>query len=292
MSLANFINFFFKLLQYLKSITISFMRIFPFSLLAALLILPLPGATDDSPTLPDSIGTNPVLTRVEGPATWNPDNMYEHVNGEAELLKRYGVVSLTYVTYESEGGSFLSVDILDMGASVNSFGLYSLYAGCEGNEYSSYGATVLPGDFTSYAMLGHYFMRIDFDASGVNKKGKELVDDFLLMLQKVLPPIEPLPKIVGYLKKMARKPCEVSYHPEHMDYDLETGPGYTWTGPDSGEYLLRFLPSKEEAELYSAALRKKGISLVLTRSNAVSWSSLPTEDTTGYLKEVLRMVVE
>ena len=269
------------------------MRIFPFILLAAtLLLFPPAGSAGDMLALPDSIGENPVLSRIEGPTLWTPDTMYEHVNGEAELLKRYGVVSLTYAAYESKGGDYLSADILDMGASVNAFGLYSLYAGCDGDEYSAYGATLLSGDFTFYAVLGRYFMRIDFELSEESEEGKELVDDFLSTLQRSMPPSQPLPETVGLLKKIARAPCEVGYHPEHLDYDLETGPGFLWIGPDGEKYFLSFLPSREAAEGYAAALRKKGVLTVLSRNKAVSWSLHSAEEAARYLKDVLKTVAE
>lgn len=100
--------------------------------------------------LPDSIGMKAVLTMVEEVKTWNPDNMYEHVNGEDELLKRYGVVSLAYAAYENESGGYLSADILDLGAAVNAYGLYNLYAGCIAMYSEGYGdarlATERAGD--------------------------------------------------------------------------------------------------------------------------------------------------
>ncbi len=269
------------------------MRIFSFILLAAtLLLFPPAGSAGDILALPDSIGANPVLTRIEGPTLWPPDTMYEHVNGEAELLKRYGVISLTYAAYESEGGDYLSADVLDMGASLNAYGLYSLYAGCGGDEYNAFGATVLSGDFTFYAMLGRYFIRIDFEVDGDGEAGKKLVDDFLSTLQKIMPRSQALPETVGLLKKIAREPCEVGYHPEHLDYDLETGPGFLWTGPDGEKYFLRLLQSQDAAERYAAALRNKGVLSVLSSNNAVFWSHLPAEETTSYLNEVLRTVVE
>ena len=269
------------------------MHISPFILLAAtLLLFPPVGSAGDILALPDSIGENPVLSRIEGPTLWTPDTMYEHVNGEAELLKRYGVVSLAYAAYESEGGDYLSADILDMGESVNAFGLYSLYAGCDGEEYNAYGATVLSGDFTFYAMLGRYFMRIDFELGKESEEGKRLVDDFLSTFQKSMPRSQPLPETVGLLKKIAGAPCEVGYHPEHLDYDLETGPGFLWSGPAGEQYFLSFLQSEEEAERYAAALRKKGVLTVLSRNKAVSWSRLPAEEAASYLKEVLQTVAE
>jgi len=268
------------------------MRIFPIVTLLVTLLLPVTGTTADIPLLPGSFGTDTALAMVEKVKTWIPDNMYEHVNGEAELLKRYGAVSLTYAAYENDRGAYLSVDILDMGAPVNAFGLYRLYAGCDGEEYSASGATVLPGDFTSYAIMGRYFMRIDFETVEDGKESNFLVDQFLSALSKTLPPPGPLPTVVERLKKLTRQTCELSYHPEHVDYDLEAGPGYTWVGPDGGTYFIRFLTSPDEAEVHAAVLRNRGAPTVLVWGNAVTWPKVRTEKTARYLKGVLRKVVK
>jgi len=242
--------------------------------------------------LPDHIGSDLKLTLVETPQIWDPDTMYEHVNGEAELLKRYGARSLAYSAYENEGGAYLTVDILDMGAPVNAFGLYSLYAGCDGEQYSVSGGTVLSGDYTSYALLGRYFMRIDSETPGGTEKRNPLVAAFLSGFTTAVPVPEPLPGVVDRLKKLARKPCEVSYNPEHVDYDLEAGPGYTWIGPDGGTYFVSFLPSVQEAEAHAAELRNKGVQVVLLGKNAVAWTKAATEESESYLKKALKLVVE
>ena len=268
------------------------MRILPVLTLLAALVFPVAEAAADFSFLPESFGPGSALAMVEEPKNWTPDNMYEHVNGEAELLKRYGAVSLVYASYENDKGAYLSVDILDMGAPVNAFGLYSLYAGCDGEEYSASGATVLSGAFTSYAILGRYFMRIDFEAEENSEGGKSIVGEFLSELSRELPASEPLPVAVERLKKMARKPCEVSYHPEQVDYDLEAGPGYTWMGPDGGTYFIVFLPSPDEAGTHAAVLRNRGAPTVLVWGNAVTWPKVRTEETAGYLKGVLRRVVK
>ena len=268
------------------------MRLFPFYFLFAAFLLPVSVTAADIYTLPDSIGSNPILTRVEELKSWTPDTMYEHVNGEAELLKRYGALSLAYVSYEDEGGAYLSAEILDMGAPVNAFGLYRLYAGCDGDENSFSGATVLSGDFSSYAFLGKHFMRIDVDTNDGHEASKPLVDEFLLAFSKGLSASDPLPAVIERLKRMARKPCEVGYHPEHVDYDLEAGPGYIWIGPDGGTYFVRILPSPEEAEIYATALASRGAQAVLAWINVVTWAKVPTLQTPVYLKEVVKTLVE
>jgi hypothetical protein len=268
------------------------MRTVPILAFLAVLLLPAAGTAADMINLPGSFSSDPAMKIVEEPKTWTPDNMYEHVNGEAELLKRYGAVSLVYASYKNDQEAYLSVDVLDMGAPVNAFGLYSLYAGCDGEEYKTSGATVLAGDFTSYATWGRYFMRIDFETEGDSGDGRSLVDKFLSELSRSLPAPESLPGAVDRLKKLARKPCEVGYHPEHVDYDLEAGPGYTWVGPEGGTYFIRFLSSPDEAQVHAAVLRNRGASTVLVWGNAVTWPKVRTDETSGYLKGVLKKVVK
>lgn len=268
------------------------MLLFPVYFLFAVLLLPLSVTAADNFTMPDSIGLNPALSKVGELKTWTPNNMYEHVNGEAELLKRYGALSLAYVAYEHEGGSYLAVELLDMGAPVNAFGLYRLYAGCDGDETSSSGATILSGEFTFYAILGQHFMRIDVEADDEHERRKSLVDEFLQTLSKVLPKPDPLPVMIERLSEIAKRPCEVGYHPEHMDYDLETGPGYIWVGPDDGTYFLRIFSSPKEAEVYTTALTNKGSLEVLVWNNVVAWAKVPSKQSSVYLERVAKTLVD
>jgi len=236
------------------------------------LFIPLICSSAEHPVFPGSIGKAPALPRTGDIKTWDPDTMFEHVNGEAELLKRYGVVRLAYTYYENEQEDYLSVDLLDMGRPINAYGLYRLYAGCEDGEYQIAGATVLGGDYTSYAILGHYFVRINAESSDA-AEAKALVDDFLQAFAEEFDTGsagKPLP-VLEYLQKKAQKPCEVLYHPEHLDYDLEAGPGYTWVGTDGETYFLNLLPTESEAKQQAEMLRQKGITALITSGKAVIW---------------------
>ncbi len=255
--------------------------------LVLFLLLPASGHPGDGFPWPEAFGIDPVMTREGEPGSWTRDTMYEHINGEAELLKRYGAQSLEYARYEG-GGASLAADVLDMGSALNAFGLFRLYAGCDPEEVFPSGAVVLPGEYTSYVLLGRYFMRIDAEGSGSPSPLKA----FLVRVSAALPLAEPLPRAVTRLQGLARKPCEVGYHPEDVDYDLQAGPGYTWTGPEGGAYFLRLLPTSDEAEILAATLRDRGAPTVLVWGNAVTWPRVRTPDTAAYLKGVLRKVVE
>ena len=144
------------------------------------------------------------------------------------------------------------------------------------------------GTYTSYARRGPMFIRIDVDADD----GVAMTKEFLAALSATLPGPEPLPDIVNVLQEAARKPCEAGYHPEDVDYDLEAGPGYTWTGPDGQPCFARLFSSGDEAKAFVVELEEKGIKVTLARGKAAAWSKTDNEKTRAYLEKTLDKVVE
>lgn len=56
------------------------------------------------------------------------DNLYERINGRAELYLSYDVTELTTATFEKEAdiGEFIELSIFDMGNPTNAFGIFSV----------------------------------------------------------------------------------------------------------------------------------------------------------------------
>ncbi len=56
------------------------------------------------------------------------ENLYEHINGRAELYLAYDVKSLTTATFEkkSDIGEFIELSIFDMDTTTNAFGIFSV----------------------------------------------------------------------------------------------------------------------------------------------------------------------
>ena len=259
--------------------------------LFAFLVAPFTAYSLPPDLVPESIGSDPVLKRTEEMRTWNPDNMYEHVNGEAELLIRYGTSGLGFAAYENETGDYVSVDILDQGEPINAYGLYRLYSGCDGEELVIHGATVLADDFTQYGFYGRYFLRINFDI-GDTVDGRALVEDFLSHFTSRIGDPPALPPALALLQESADKPCEVNYHPEHIDYDLETGPGYSWVGKDGESYAAIILDSNESAAQQSEALMQKGLANLVRYENGVIWNKEDTAEPTGYMRQTIEQMVD
>ncbi len=260
-------------------------------ILLTILALPSWSFSLDISAFPESIGNEPVLSRAAEMQTWDPENMFAQVNGEAELLKRYGAVSLAFISYENDTGDYVSVDLLDLGKPVNAYGLYRLYSGCDGEEFNIHGATVHWDAYTPYAFLGQYFLRINIDISADEGKGNTLVADILKHFSEQAGQQPALPSTLVYLQANARNPCEVDYYPEHIDYDLQTGPGYSWVGQDEGAYAVMILDSEDDAELLAATLKNKGVASVMTWKNAVIWAKAEQIGSPAYMETVVKEIV-
>lgn len=218
--------------------------------------------------------------------------MYEHVNGEAELLKRYGALGVTYALYEGAGDTVLSVDIVDLGAPENAFGLLALYTGCDGSPEEMAGTLVYMGTYTSYARRGSLFIRVDVDADDGESITREFFEALPRVLTGKLAKPEPLPPVLAAFQKAARKPCEVGFHPEDVDYDLEAGPGYTWIGPEGQTCFARLFTTQEEALSFVSALEGKGVKEIAAKGKAVAWSQESVSGTGTYLANIVEKVAE
>lgn len=91
---------------------------------------PVAAADPEKPLLPLS-GFAPGWT-LEGPVkTYTPDDLFEYINGEAELYLQYGfkdLVSGYYLNGKNEKQG-LSADVYRMGSPLEAFGIYARYRG-------------------------------------------------------------------------------------------------------------------------------------------------------------------
>ncbi len=94
-----------------------------------------PAARDAQP----SSGPGPLAQMLAdlAPAGWKlsdqvthftPENLYEKINGRAELFIAYDVVSLTFASFEhaTDPERFIDVSVYDMGTVTNAFGIFSV----------------------------------------------------------------------------------------------------------------------------------------------------------------------
>ncbi|MGC9472373.1 MAG: DUF6599 family protein [Bacteroidales bacterium] len=81
---------------------------------------------------------------VEPDRYFHPDNLFDYINGGAELYLSYGFREVLSRRYECPGNPCIQVEIFDMIEPANAFGIYTQTREEEGNEYGQ-GSQVLPG---------------------------------------------------------------------------------------------------------------------------------------------------
>ncbi len=90
--------------------------------------------------------------------TFTRDNLYDHIDGEAELYYPYGflrVASLTYVN----GENTIVADVYEMGSSLDAFGIYSNYR-YEGADSVQIGTESFAGESQLMFYQGRFFTRL------------------------------------------------------------------------------------------------------------------------------------
>jgi hypothetical protein len=89
------------------------------------------------------------------------ENLYERINGRAELYLAYDVVSLTTATFEDKTdiGIFVEVSVFDMGSPTNAFGIFSVER-FQGDPSLDFGRMSYCSDSNAYIWKGQYYITI------------------------------------------------------------------------------------------------------------------------------------
>lgn len=104
----------------------SFFRIILLLLFAGISAIALAGEHSLEHFLPAKTSL-PQWKQEYSPEYYHPDNLFQYINGEAELYRDYGfrrVITVPYIHRDSSDLSFI-IDIYDMGTPLNAFGIYS-----------------------------------------------------------------------------------------------------------------------------------------------------------------------
>jgi len=89
------------------------------------------------------------------------DNLYERINGRAELYLAYDVIGLTTATFEDKDdiGRFVEVSVFDMGNPTNAFGIFSVER-FQGDPPLDLGRLSYCSDSNAYIWKGKYYITI------------------------------------------------------------------------------------------------------------------------------------
>jgi len=132
------------------------------------------------------------------PVHYNPDNLYEYIDGEAELYLSYGFKELATLTYfwgSVDDTSFV-VDIYDMGTPLSAFGLYSNYRYPD-YHYEKIGTEAIVSDFGIKFYQGKYV--VELKAGAVSSKIKKAMWTVAQKVSERIKEPAKLPSILNFL---------------------------------------------------------------------------------------------
>jgi hypothetical protein len=149
------------------------------------------------------------------PKHYLPQNLYEYIDGEAELYLSYDFKELASLTYfwGSPADTFFTVDIYDMGTPVNAFGLYSSFR-YPGYQYEKIGTEGFVSEFGLKFLKGRYVVEIkSSDESGKCRKAVRTVAG---TLAERIPDPAVFPEVVSLLPSENQIPATLRYTAKEM----------------------------------------------------------------------------
>ena len=130
------------------------------------------------------------------PQYYEPDNLFEYINGSADLYLSYDFKALVTITFINENDQSLVVDIYDMRTPLNAFGAYSHFRSPESN-YQPLGTEAIISEYYIRFYQGQFI--VDLNASDTD----EALTDFMKKVaeeisERIHAPKEP-PEILNLL---------------------------------------------------------------------------------------------
>ena len=154
-------------------------------------------------SMPNALGAADSLTAflphldgwklAEAPDHYTPDNLFDYIDGNAELYLSYGFQRLLSAMYVPEGGSeedAIVVDIYDQGTPLGAFGLYSSM--CRpGLRYAPIGCEAI----VSPLQVRFWQDRFEVEINGADESQAEVIRRFARAVSAKLPACSEVPEI-------------------------------------------------------------------------------------------------
>jgi hypothetical protein len=167
------------------------------------------------------------------PSFYNPDNLYQQIDGGADLYLLYDFKSLLHQDFKS-GAAELTVDIYDMGGTENAFGIYAAERS-PAYKFVAIGAEGYRDKGILNFLRDRYYMKLS--GSGANVDG--LLDQFARLLSGRIGGARTLPALLERLPREHRVP--------HSEQYVRKDPlGHAFLAP---AYIVAYAQAKQESKL-------------------------------------------
>jgi hypothetical protein len=142
---------------------------------------------------------------------YNRDNLYDYIDGGAELYLSYGFIEMVNFTYDRKDQPSLVVDIFDMGSSENAFGVFSYSRETIDSTYGQ-GSQYNPGLLLFWK--DRYYISIL--ASPETSESRETVFRLASLIDNKIPKRGPLPQIISLLPSEGLLDASIRYFKHHI----------------------------------------------------------------------------
>ena len=141
---------------------------------------------------------------------YDADNLWEYINGAAELFVSYGVQSCR-TTDLSSGDLTVTVDLYDMGTPLNAYGVFEREGSGESVEVSEATAALVSPPYQALLLKGSTYAKVNvFEGELTLAAGQELLE----ALAASLPGESSLPSELQLLPSVGRVPGTEAYQAE------------------------------------------------------------------------------
>lgn len=212
---------------------------------------------------PEGLLPNPGFTDqwhlAEPVKTFTREDLFTHINGEAELYFPYGFDRLASAFYSKKGGdpqSGLTADIFKMGSLLDAFGIYAQYRKPEA-EFLKLGGE----GFVNPSQLLYYQDRyfIHLSASGTAHLERSVFESLARAISKALPGPGIQPGELNLIQIPALLPRTERYYPESLLGYAFFPPGLIGLASQGGKkfrvFVLRGTPEKPADKIVDQVVR-------------------------------------
>ncbi len=201
-------------------------------------------------------------TLGEGPQIYTKKNLFERIDGQAELFFKYGFQKSIFGTYQSkkESKDEVEVDIYDMGTVIQAFGIFSRFR--NEDRPGGFGLDSYLDDHSIFFYKSKYFVVLYAAESNA-----DLLREFSKLISSKIKDPSPPPKEIGYFPKGGLKPDSIQYFPEGLLGRKFLGRGFQGTylgnvGAKESKVFLSIFKNSQEAvnarKFYEDDLTRKG----------------------------------
>ena len=245
---------------------LSAVQILCFFLLYLITTLPVAAEDQEKRVLPAS-GFSPGWA-LEGPIKkYTGEDLFEYINGEAELYVQFGFKILTSGLYLKDGNEKLGItaDVYELGSDLEAFGMYANYRKPEAEPVKAgAGGFVSPSQLMFYQ--GRYFVQLN--ASGSASQDQVVFQTLADMISRNLPASSQSPPELALLGIPALIPKTEKYIPQSVLGYPFFKKGLTAQALLDGRPVRIFVllegsmgEARQTTQAYEKALKEKGVTL-------------------------------